>query len=46
MIKEKTFIKNNCEKYRINKMNYEIKSIKYYDVHNTINNFDFSVFFS
>ena len=23
--KEKTFIKNNCEKYRINKMNYEIK---------------------
>ena len=26
-------------------MNYEIKSIKYYDVHNTINNFDFSVFF-
>ena len=43
--KEKTFFKNNCEKYRINKTNYEIKNIKYYDVHNTINNFDFSVFF-
>lgn len=43
--REKLFIKNNCKKYRINKMNYEIKSIKYYEVHNTINNFDFSVFF-
>ena len=26
-------------------MNYEIKSIKYYEIHNTINNFDFSIFF-
>jgi len=30
---EKTFIKDNCKKYRLNKMNYEIKSIKYYEIH-------------